>query len=101
MRVANPRMRKDSILIIGHGKGTLKQGYKIMSADFMRRAIALGLENVRTGRGGPFAALVVKDGCVVAEGANRVTTANDPTAHAEVVAIREACPSLCAFQLSC
>ncbi len=57
-----------------------------MSADFMRRAIALGLENVRTGRGGPFAALVVKDGCVVAEGANRVTTTNDPTAHAEVVA---------------
>jgi tRNA(Arg) A34 adenosine deaminase TadA len=87
-------------LIIGDGKGTLKQGRKIMSADFMRRAIALGLENVRTGRGGPFAALVVKDGCVVAEGANRVTTTNDPTAHAEVVAIREACRRLGDFQLS-
>src|ERR1700693_5170009 len=71
-----------------------------MSADFMRRAIALGLENVRTGRGGPFAALVVKDGSVVAEGANRVTTTNDPTAHAEVVAIREACRILGDFQLS-
>jgi guanine deaminase len=71
-----------------------------MSADFMRRAIALGLENVRTGRGGPFAALVVKDGSVVAEGANRVTTTNDPTAHAEVVAIREACRRLGDFQLS-
>ena len=71
-----------------------------MSADFMRRAIALGLENVRTGRGGPFAALVVKDGRVVAEGANRVTTTNDPTAHAEVVAIREACRKLGDFQLA-
>ena len=66
----------------------------------MRRAIALGLENVRTGRGGPFAALVVKDGRVVAEGANRVTATNDPTAHAEVVAIREACRILTDFQLT-
>jgi tRNA(Arg) A34 adenosine deaminase TadA len=93
-------MRKNGTLIIGNGKGTLKQGCKIMSADFMRRAIALGLENVRAGRGGPFAALVVKDGSVVAEGANCVTTANDPTAHAEVVAIREACRRLGDFQLA-
>ncbi len=71
-----------------------------MSAEFMRQAIALALENVRCGRGGPFAALVVKDGSVVAEGANRVTSANDPTAHAEVVAIREACRKLGDFQLS-
>jgi guanine deaminase len=49
-----------------------------------------GHQNVRTGRGGPFAALVVNDGRVVAEGANRVTSSNDPTAHAEIVAIREA-----------
>jgi guanine deaminase len=99
-RLANPRKRKNAALIIANGKGTLKQGHKIMPADFMRRAIALGLENVRTGRGGPFAALVVKDGRVVAEGANRVTTTNDPTAHAEVVAIREACRILGDFQLS-
>ena len=66
----------------------------------MRRAIALALDNVRNGRGGPFAALVVKDGRVVAEGANRVTTTNDPTAHSEVVAIREACRKLGEFQLS-
>ena len=72
----------------------------MMSAEFMRRAIALGLGNVRTGRGGPFAALVVKDGKVVAEGANHVTTTNDPTAHAEVVAIREACRALGDFQLT-
>jgi guanine deaminase len=71
-----------------------------MSPDFMRRAIALALENVRAGGGGPFAALVVKDGSVLAEGANRVTTTNDPTAHAEVVAIREACRKLGDFQLS-
>jgi guanine deaminase len=71
-----------------------------MSEAFMRRAIALGLENVRLGQGGPFAALVVKAGNVVGEGANRVTTTNDPTAHAEVVAIREACHRLGDFQLS-
>ena len=70
-----------------------------MSAEYMRRAIELGKENVRGGKGGPFAALIVKDGRVIAEGANRVTTANDPTAHAEVVAIREACRTLGDFQL--
>jgi len=66
----------------------------------MRRAIALAIENVRTSRGGPFAALVVKDGRVVAQGSNRVTTSNDPTAHAEIVAIREACRVLNQFQLT-
>ncbi len=65
----------------------------------MRRAIALALENVRGARGGPFAALVVKDGKVIAEGTNRVTATNDPTAHAEIVAIREACRVLGNFQL--
>lgn len=67
--------------------------------SFMARAIELSVENVRSGRGGPFAALVVKNGKVVAEGTNRVTSTNDPTAHAEVVAIREACKSLGSFQL--
>jgi|SRR5579863_3596243 len=71
-----------------------------MSPEFMRRAIALALDNVRTGRGGPFAAMVVKDGAVVSEGANCVTSTNDPTAHAEVIAIREACRKLGDFQLS-
>ena len=65
----------------------------------MRRAIALAMNNVREG-GGPFAALVVKDGLVVAEGANRVTASNDPTAHAEVMAIRSACQALETFQLT-
>lgn len=71
-----------------------------MSADFMRRAIALGIENVRTGRGGPFASVIARDGRIIAEGTNRVTTTNDPTAHAEIVAIREACKALGDFQLS-
>jgi guanine deaminase len=70
-----------------------------MSNDFMLRAIALGLENVRTGNGGPFAAVIARDGRILAEGANRVTRTNDPTAHAEVVAIREACRALGDFQL--
>jgi guanine deaminase len=69
-----------------------------MSAEFMQRAIALALENIRNG-GGPFGAVVVKDGILVAEGANRVTVHNDPTAHAEVVAIRAACAALGSFEL--
>jgi guanine deaminase len=69
-----------------------------MSAEFMRRAITLALENIRNG-GGPFGAVVVKDGNVVAEGANRVTVNHDPTAHAEVVAIRAACAALGSFEL--
>ena len=64
----------------------------------MARAVELSLANVAAG-GGPFAALVVKDGHIVGEGTNRVTTTNDPTAHAEVVAIREACRALASFQL--
>ena len=71
-----------------------------MSAELMRRAIALALENVRTARGGPFAALVAKHGSVIGEGANSVTATNDPTAHAEIVAIRAACRALGTFQLT-
>ena len=70
-----------------------------MNSDFMRTAIRLGLENVSGGRGGPFAALVVKDGEIIARGTNLVTSTNDPTAHAEVTAIREACRLLGSFQL--
>lgn len=70
-----------------------------MSDPFMARAIELAIENVRSGGGGPFAAVIVKDGRVVAEGTNCVTSTNDPTAHAEVVAIRAACAALGSFQL--
>ncbi|MGC1129362.1 MAG: nucleoside deaminase, partial [Candidatus Acidiferrales bacterium] len=65
----------------------------------MARAIELAMDNVRSGRGGPFAAVVVKDGSIVAEGANSVTAANDPTAHAEINAIRNACRKLDLFEL--
>ena len=71
-----------------------------MDNAFMHEAIRQAVENVRSGRGGPFGALVVKEGRVVAAGTNCVTSANDPTAHAEVVAIREACRVLGTFQLS-
>jgi guanine deaminase len=70
-----------------------------MDKSFMARAIQLSLENAISGQGGPFGAVVVKHGAIVAEGVNRVTATNDPTAHAEVVAIREACAKLGMFQL--
>jgi guanine deaminase len=70
-----------------------------MNEKFMLRAIGLSLDNVRTGKGGPFGAVIVKHGEVVAEGSNAVTLTNDPTAHAEIVAIREACRKLGTFQL--
>jgi guanine deaminase len=69
-------------------------------AQFMARAIELSLENVRSGKGGPFAAVVVSAGKILAEGTNVVTSANDPTAHAEIVAIREACRKLDSFELT-
>jgi tRNA(Arg) A34 adenosine deaminase TadA len=68
--------------------------------EFMRRAIALATQNVATARGGPFAAVVVRDGKIVGEGVNSVTAANDPTAHAEVNAIRAAAKSLGTFILA-
>jgi len=67
---------------------------------FMQEAIRCAVENVRAGRGGPFGAVVAKDGRVIARGANSVTPSNDPTAHAEVNAIREACRALGTFQLT-
>ena len=66
---------------------------------FMRQAIKLATENVTSGRGGPFGAVVVKDGKVIATGTNQVTTINDPTAHAEVIALRNACQELGTFKL--
>jgi len=70
-----------------------------MNNTFMERAIQLSIEGVRSGRGGPFGAVIVKDGKILAEGANQVTSTNDPTAHAEVLAIRRACEKLGVFEL--
>ncbi|SEB60646.1 nucleoside deaminase [Terriglobus roseus] len=66
---------------------------------FMRMAIDLATENVRSGKGGPFGAVVVRNGEVIAAAANSVTSTNDPTAHAEVNAIRAACRNIESFQL--
>ena len=74
-----------------------------MSKDistFMQEAIRLSIDNVKEGKGGPFGAIVVKDGKIIAHGVNLVTSTNDPTAHAEIVAIRNACQTLNTFQLT-
>jgi len=67
--------------------------------DFMREAIVLSRENMDAGKGGPFGAVIVRDGTVIGRGANNVTSANDPTAHAEIVAIRNACCHIGDFNL--
>lgn len=66
---------------------------------FMKEAIRLAKEGMNNGDGGPFGAVVVKDGTIIGRGNNKVLTTNDPTAHAEIVAIRDACKSLGHFQL--
>ncbi|HKV24100.1 MAG TPA: nucleoside deaminase [Candidatus Acidoferrum sp.] len=66
---------------------------------FMERAIQLSIEAVQSGQGGPFGAVIVKNGAIIAEGINRVTSTNDPTAHAEILAIRLACEKLGKFEL--
>ncbi len=67
--------------------------------QFMAKATALSRHHMEAGNGGPFGALIVKDGKIIAEGWNQVTSSNDPTAHAEVVAIRRACEALGDFSL--
>jgi guanine deaminase len=70
-----------------------------MKEQWVDRVIELAIENVRSGQGGPFASVVVRDGAILAEGANLVTSTNDPCAHAEIVAIRRACQKLGSFEL--
>ncbi|MCP6682816.1 nucleoside deaminase [Bacillus nakamurai] len=67
--------------------------------QFLKRAVTLAVEGVNRGAGGPFGAVIVKNGTIIAEGQNNVTTSNDPTAHAEVTAIRNACRALGSYQL--
>lgn len=71
-----------------------------MDNAFMVRAIQLSVDNVLSGAGGPFGAVIVNGGNIIAEGVNRVTSSNDPTAHAEIVAIRNACTKLRTFDLT-
>ncbi|MFC0185914.1 nucleoside deaminase [Pseudarcicella hirudinis] len=68
--------------------------------EFMQKAIELSLKGSSEGKGGPFGAVIVKDGKIVGQGHNNVLNSNDPTAHAEIVAIRDACKNLGTFQLS-
>jgi guanine deaminase len=70
-----------------------------MNQEFLRAAIRLSLEKMEMNEGGPFGAVVVQDGHIVGRGWNRVTSANDPTAHAEIVAIRDACHRLNTYSL--
>jgi guanine deaminase len=80
-----------------HGSGIAE---KLMNqAELIRKTIAIAVENVRAESGGPFGALVVREGSILATGANAVTSANDPTAHAEIVAIRQACRAIANCQL--
>lgn len=76
----------------------IKQDH-MQDLNWMQEAIALSIKGVNNNEGGPFGAVVVKDGKIVGRGNNRVTSTNDPTAHAEVVAIRDACKNLGTFQL--
>src|SRR4030081_1217053 len=71
-----------------------------MENPFMARAIALAVENVKSGSGGPFAAVIVRGDEIIGEGTNIVTLSNDPTAHAEITAIRNACSKIQNFQLN-
>jgi guanine deaminase len=70
-----------------------------MKKAFMQEAIRISIQMMRRGKGGPFGAVVVRNGKIVGKGWNQVTSANDPTAHAEVIAIRDACRRLKTFQL--
>jgi tRNA(Arg) A34 adenosine deaminase TadA len=70
-----------------------------MNSKFMREAIRLSIEMMRRGKGGPFGAVVVRGNKIVGRGCNQVTSLNDPTAHAEIVAIRDACKRLKTFEL--
>lgn len=95
-----PTFTMIEFLIITH----IQNNYITMAKDddikFMQEAIKLSVDNVSSGNGGPFGAVIVKDGKIIARGANEVIVTKDPTAHAEVVAIRNACNTLQSFQLS-
>ncbi|HEY9621480.1 MAG TPA: nucleoside deaminase [Crinalium sp.] len=71
-----------------------------VNSEFMQEAIALSFETMRDGKGGPYGAVVVKDGKVIGRGTNQVTSTNDPTAHAELMAIQDACKTVESWQLT-
>ena len=86
--------------VLGESFNQIAWEFGTMQSPFMARAIQLSIDNVVSGQGGPFGAVIVRNGDIVAEGVNRVTADSDPTAHAEMVAIRQACRKLRVFQLT-
>lgn len=75
-------------------------GPETLNSDFMSAAIQLAIDGVAAGHGGPFGSVIVKDGQIIGRGWNQVLIKNDPTAHAEIVAIRDACQAIGAFHLT-
>lgn len=71
-----------------------------MNSDFLKQAVDLSMENVKNKLGGPFGAVIVRDNEIIGKGTNRVTFLNDPTAHAEIMAIRDACKNVASFSLA-
>lgn len=71
-----------------------------MKSDFLEQAVELSMENVKNKLGGPFGAVIVRDNEIIGKGTNRVTSLNDPTAHAEIMAIRDACKNVASFSLA-
>lgn len=71
-----------------------------MKSDFLEQAVDLSMENVKNKLGGPFGAVIVRDNEIIGKGTNRVTSLNDPTAHAEIMAIRDACKNVASFSLA-
>jgi guanine deaminase len=87
-------------MYINYGNFVLKNcNMTKYNEKFIAAAISLAVNTVKAGKGGPFGAVVVKDGKIIGKGINLVTSSNDPTAHAEIVAIRDACRKLGSFQL--
>jgi len=84
----------------GSNIGNQQEQEKMTDQELMTEAIRLAREKMKAGEGGPFGALIVRNGAIIARGWNKVTTTNDPTAHAEIVAIRNACSILQTFDLS-
>jgi len=94
------QLRKELAASSCRPKAILKTMAAPPNPDFLRRAIHLATQNVVTGSGGPFAALIARDGVILGEGVNTVTASNDPTAHGEVNAIRAAARALGTFTLA-
>jgi guanine deaminase len=96
LKVQDSKLEANSVMTLNFEPGALNSPAQ---PAFMQEAIRLAIDGVSAGKGGPFGAVVVKAGQIVGRGCNQVTSTNDPTAHAEMVAIRDACKNLGSFHL--